>query len=976
MPQPPTSKASLVTLVPQSGLQFLTADLDLGGIDIPGLTFREPPDQAPSTLTLMTPAEVSAARANGGALPPDAYTVRADAALALFERQWVPLPYFEIAAVDMAGKPSFKRGPANWARLRYERAADGSLELLLAFDTAFTPLGPGGISLGLEAREGEPEFALCADFPALQWFLEERWVDGWVDEIYVAARSAELERAFTPRDRRHPSHHRTLYFALLDALVRSNALPRIRLVDIVAKDLPYQPVDVALVLDIGNARTCGVLVESHGGRGASGSIDLSQSYPLRLRDLNDPRRTYSEPFESRVEFARAAFGSERWSRVSGRSVAFTWPSPVRVGPEAVRLSSFSPGNSGPTGLSSPKRYLWDSQTAKHVWRFNVPQAAAQTEPPVSGTFMRYLREDGELIDQETSGVSAPRALFSRSSFFMFMLVELLLQAISQINAPDTRADREPANLPRRLQSLILTMPPAMPLAEQRLLRRRADAAVRIVWSLMGWTEADRNAPRLPRVVANLDEATATQLIYLYTEITQRLGGNVAAFLSIYGRKREGAAPSIRIASIDIGGGTTDLMVCTYSLEPGDTIVPTPVFREGFKIAGDDLLRETIETIVIPRIRLALSAAGLPDPREFLRDFFTGNRGETAIVQFLRLQVVARILEPVATAVLGADERLDEDQRGEMLRGKIRDLLGAEPAARAIAHFDEAAHNAGAKPGFTLADVEIIASVNDVNNAVRVVLGDPLADLCEAAHSLDCDWLLLSGRPSRLRAVREIVLARLPVPVHRIVQMHAYEVGDWYPFRSASGRISDPKTTAAVGAMLATLSEGRLQGFFLQSSKLTMRSTARYLGELNDNRLLPDRILIEQLDLDAAGPQREVLKSFRFQKPTFLGFKQLPLRRWPATPLYFLTWSNPDAIPSYKLPLVVTLRRDEIDREETEFSDPESRRQRELRREDLVIDRVEDAARDELPPSILSFRLQTMTAERYWRDTGSLTVEKA
>ena len=970
MNQPPKSpQASLITLVPQSGLQFLAGSLDLDGIDVPGLTFRETPG-----LVLMSPAEVAEARKDGGTLPADAYTVRAEAALEMFAGQWLPLPYFEIAAVDMAGKPSFKRGPTNWARLRFAPEA-GGFGFLLAFDTAFTPIGPGGTSLGLEAREGEPEFALCADFAALAWFLDERWVDGWIDELYVAARTAELERAMTPRDRRYRTHHRTLYFALLDALVRSGALPRIRLVDIVAADLPYTPVDVALVLDVGNARTCGVLVESHGGRGASGSIDLSQSYPLRLRDLSDPRRAYSEPFESRVEFARAGFGSERWSRVSGRSVAFGWPSPVRVGPEAVRLSSTSPGNSGPTGLSSPKRYLWDQQPAHHVWRFNVPQAAAQTEPPVSGVFMRYLREDGELIDAQTEGVSAPRALFSRSSFFMFMLVELLLQAISQVNAPDTRADREPANLPRRLQSVILTMPPAMPLAEQRLLRRRAEAAVRIVWSLMGWSESDRNAPVLPRVVANLDEATATQLVYLYTEVTQRLGGNVGAFLSIYGRKRDGAAPSMRIASIDIGGGTTDLMVCSYGLEPGDAIVPTPLFREGFKIAGDDLLRETIETIVIPRIRAALAASGLADPMEFLRDFFTGNRGETAVVQFLRLQVVARVLEPVATAVLGADERLDEDQRGEMLRGRIGDLLGSEPAARAIAHFDERAAEAGAR-GFSLAEVEIVATVNDVNNAVRVVLGDPLADLCEAVHSLDCDWLLLSGRPSRLRAVREIVLARLPVPVHRIVQMHSYEVGEWYPFRSASGRISDPKTTAAVGAMLATLSEGRLQGFFLQSSRLNMRSTARYLGELNDNRLLPERVLIEQLDLDSSKAQREVLKSFRFQKPTFLGFKQLPLRRWPATPLYFLTWTNPDAIPTYRLPLMVTLKREQIDREEKEDTDVERRRLRELRREDFVIERVEDATRDELPASVLSFRLQTMTAERYWRDTGSLTVEKA
>jgi hypothetical protein len=41
-----------------------------------------------------------------------------------------------------------------------------------------------------------------------------------------------------------------------------------------------------------------------------------------------------------------------------------------------------------------------------------------------------------------------------------------------------------------------------------------------------------------------------------------------------------------VASIDIGGGTTDLMICTYSAEAGQEIEPHQNFREGFRIAGD------------------------------------------------------------------------------------------------------------------------------------------------------------------------------------------------------------------------------------------------------------------------------------------------------------------------------------------------------------------------------------------------------
>ena len=69
-----------------------------------------------------------------------------------------------------------------------------------------------------------------------------------------------------------------------------------------------------------------------------------------------------------------------------------------------------------------------------------------------------------------------------------------------------------------------------------------------------------------------------------------------------------------------------------------------------------------------------------------------------------------------------------------------------------------------------------------------------------------DLLLLSGRPSRLPAVRDCLREAAILPPHRIVPLHLYRVGQWYPFRDYQATIADPKTTACVGAMLCLLGE--------------------------------------------------------------------------------------------------------------------------------------------------------------------------
>ena len=72
------------------------------------------------------------------------------------------------------------------------------------------------------------------------------------------------------------------------------------------------------------------------------------------------------------------------------------------------------------------------------------------------------------------------SLFTRSSLMLFMLGEILTQALVTINSPATRARRELPNLPRRLRRLIFTVPTAMDLAPRPELEDRT-RLVGLIW---------------------------------------------------------------------------------------------------------------------------------------------------------------------------------------------------------------------------------------------------------------------------------------------------------------------------------------------------------------------------------------------------------------------------------------------------------------------------------------------------------------
>ena len=475
---------------------------------------------------------------------------------------------------------------------------------------------------------------------------------------------------------------------------------------------------------------------------------------------------------------------------------------------------------------------------------------------------------------------------------------------------------------------------------------------------------------LPAVVIKWDEASATQAVFLYSQIALHYSGDARAFFKVMrhpSNRLNGAGPdAFRLATLDVGGGTTDLVITSFRVEgqgANVTLFPKQEFREGFNLAGDDAVFRVVREHVIEPVRKALLAAGLGDRTDYLLNrLFGGDRGDMNVVEQLRRQqFAAQIAAPIAIGMLGAYESFDllapapaaERSFGSFFEGS------ADANDMVVAHINQEAEKLGAK-GFDLRQVVFPIDLAEIDRTVRSVFLEMLQALGEVVWRYRTDLLLLSGRPSRLPAVRDCLQESCILPPHRIVPLHQFRVGQWYPFRDYRATIADPKTTASVGAMLCLLGEGQLQNFNFRSDELKPQSTARFFGKLDrNNRLLAEDEYYDSLDLD--DPDYELPETtFDFRGPMPLGFRQFPVDWWPSTRLYSLDYASQElaAKLNAKTPLRVRLKRNT--REAKDIIDA------------LVIAGIEDRDGRSVPNNNMRLRLQTIDNQQgYWLDTGIL-----
>lgn len=962
------------------------------------------------------------------------YTVTGREAIAPWLNKWIPLPFLHVRNTGgQREEASFEYGPTNWARARLAINPEDSdsLRLVIAFDMqveerdsdTYAAISPADV-------EAEANFRLAWRFRDNAWFMNLAWVDEWLKELWD---DWEKESGHYNEYENWKFEHLAWYLTCLDVI---NRISDNRRVFVIRPDSNLT-INVDLILDIGNSRTTGILVENHPQR----MTNLNEGYLLQLRDMSEPENIYTDPFDTRLEFAEAFFGNNALSQRSGRRTpAFIWPSPARIGPEASRLATMSRNGKGSTGMSSPKRYLWDERDWLTTWRFNTgtEQAPYVTRGPLaqkvnsSGTPLSYLNDENvrrrRAVFNKQENESAFESLFTRSSLMMFLLAEIIEQALLTINSPGQRIRRQTPNVARRLQQIIFTVPGGMPIAEQNIYRLWAKLAVEVLWDAIGWKKYYKSNPReiprgsacdyrtSPAVRCEWDEATCTQLFFLYSEIVSKFRGDARLFFERLGRERniEGEDfPSIRIAAIDIGGGTTDLSITTFQLasDAGSTprIVAHPDFHDGFNLAGDDILRAVIAEHVLESIGEALGKCGIPDTRVALRSLFGMEKMDASQeMKNRRIQFVHQIAVPVCLCLLNLYENANLYKSAQPISFKIGDcflqpdIAEEEPAGRKKVEKPEKAPNPllqadpnirlapmpspaaleyiknyvakyGNQKDFNILDVTINSRAKLVDDTIRSVLKDVLLNLCEVINLYGCDALLLTGRPSRWKAIVNTIFSLVPLPPGRIFPMADYKVGDWYPFRDALGNMSDPKTTVVVGAILSALAEGQLEGFSFDPNRISLTSTARFIGEMElDGKIRKEKIWFEvDPDTDKGLSQKTVID---FNGPISIGFRQLDTERWTTTRFYQLEFANDAERVKYarSFPLKVELefimpkgagpnapRKDEEEPDEGEFR---------------IIAITPNGSNAKMPHSpnkpVLNARLQTLPRDDgFWMDTG-------
>ena len=783
-----------------------------------------------------------------------------DCKLQAFENVWLPLPYFYKRS---SGRVKF--GPLNWARLKLvpksENKGIKNYVAIIAFDTRAKyettdeydecPVFP-------DKYRNDMDFALCNN----EFYLMDYCTSGkkwsYVDDYLLHLVHPNVQRVSQIKG---ANVRRTAYIAtytfLINYLAKKEMLPFVKLY----KDVDVETKDIDMVIDIGNSRTTALLIEDN--------TNFNQVRKLELVDYTDlvvetgkglKVNKHADPFDMRLAFRKVDFGN--FGIKDSRQ--FVYPSLVRLGKEANTLLHLATNANNDEAeslstYSSPKRYLWDWRPSKEEWKFLVLKGEKDDHILNLRGITNQLKSDGTV---DLNGNSGNTYHYSRRSLMTFSFLEMLVQARTQINAEEHRSNQfgfGKPNMPRKIKRIIVTCPTAMSKVEREALIHCAKDAVILLENSEYDNPSENEAPgKSVEVVPAVrsfkdedgcwyyDEATCSQLVYMYGEVGHKYKGCCNEFFNLYGKIEEGEEqPSITVGSLDIGAGTSDLMISKYTYVKGDvtTITPEPKFYDSFYFAGDDILYALIKNVMLldedSAFRKELNDLSFREYRQKVKNFFGKNHsGQTVADRLLRKNFNIQYSIPLMCHFL---ELLKRDSKDCNVR---YDEVFAEcsPNASVISGFKE-------KLCIDITRLSWRFKRDAVSMIVRKEIEPLLKKVATIMYSYACDLVLLSGRPSSLPVIRDIFLKYYAVSPNRLIALNDYYVGDWYPFGENTGHIKDAKTIVAMGGVIAYYASefSNLDKFIINLDllKKNLKSTVNFIeasreGQPIEYFLTPDK----------------------------------------------------------------------------------------------------------------------------------------
>ena len=707
------------------------------------------------------------------------------------------------------------------------------------------------------------------------------------------------------------------------------------------KEPAGEPIDVDLVVDFGNTRTVVLALENQQSQdGKLASICKSVRFTRRGFDYEafkpEPGRppddtaaivdswfVLQEPLFSNLEppspkfvpaletdvqeepggFLRA--GTRKTFVTARVPQMFVELSHVVMGESARQILGLLDLNEGGNySLSSPKRYAWDTdltgRDANAWWtmvlnRWNAESRTRAALPKLAGSVLRFMPTDGRdwpidaPANEATEKSQRPppnpeQPTYPRSDAMCWAALAILELAHRQITSEEWRKGNNPF-IPRRLRNILVTFPSGWSGEETRVYQDKWQKAINIfaLAHLRDKRSVTEGGDR-PLLLMDLDEAVASQLPFVFSEI-RRLGNIGENWIELFGRG-QGTAARVRLMTVDIGGGTTDVSIveyCDTHEGGGVNLEATLLFRDSSSVAGDALTKEIIECVLLPTLGEAYRDEG--DVQTRFENFFNA-AFQTAAEKAKWSRVVKLVFIPMVRQWL---KDLSENRYGspETGAGWSPDrIMGAEgPLVDRTALDELNAFFAATGLGDHLmeASTPVNYDPEQVKACITRTFGPVINSLAKFVTAFEVDLVTLSGKPSELPQVKEMLEDLLPVLPQRIVQAKGFPAGDWYPL-STDNRVADAKSVTAVGAALyQAIKNGLINGWNIQRRSSEHITPRNYWGAMPvKNRPYQFSQLFLKPDEDE--------KACKVQIGTQVGRKLLPSAARPE-PVYKFRWRD-------------------------------------------------------------------------------------
>ena len=284
-----------------------------------------------------------------------------------------------------------------------------------------------------------------------------------------------------------------------------------------------------------------------------------------------------------------------------------------------------------------------------------------------------------------------------------------------------------------------------------------------------------------------------------------------------------AANEIRIACIDIGGGTTDLMIARYNFESkiDDSIRGQVLHQDGISLGGDQLVKRLLETIIVPAFAEALGLEDedvqllfgpeVPRNREYPRA--AGQLDEPAV----------RAAGPGLSEQRRATTCTTSRSRTPIPRSSIRRW-----SSRCRRSFDKLRG-----PGYYNVQQELDL-VFDHRPSSRAWSTTCSTSCCSTTASGSSStrptWCCWPGCRRSSATSSSWCRCTCRCRPSRIVPMHNHYAGNWYPYQDEKGHnpgvIIDPKSPVVVGAAIEFMARhGMLPQFKFEMKGTHLREHA-------------------------------------------------------------------------------------------------------------------------------------------------------